>query len=1151
MNRVIHKVCRSFTLPGWWLARKLRSVKFTSNCSVPTAVAMSCLLAVFATNGEQSLASDESAMSEVFAEQHVQNTTLDVHRRAMQLPAEERYEFLFDWVLPNEDHDTLRMQYAFDSLSPSPVSVDGQSQHDSSGKKSRVQTGGRIISPVFDLLDVAEELNRLDELHDRVAGWAANGRSRKLIHQAAMLTLIELARKRETATAARLDEFLRLQSKAGSGRNGPTSPELLVFERCIENEATHQAVADAMRGYLKWTRSEWNRTPAKRHVASMFGRLGAFGKLATAASARPVSEQPLRQWSPVSRTTAATRGPGCPQPRWDYRPGHVENIVSHDDDYLYFNTPLRGNFEVECDVSGFGWRDTHLMVGGTWVAPVYTHAAYDHGNFHTIHTRMEFSPPLTATKEWIHYRTVVRDRVISTYFNGRLVRQGMVTRDHDPWIAIRSSVRSDGAVRNLRITGQPVIPEEIRLSVDPNFSGWLSYFGKRVGRGNGHWQQQGRTTGGGEITGRRLTTPSRPAGFVASLLKAFSGPAQNVDRDSDREIKLPPHQERLLRYHRPMLEDGTIDYDFYYVPGETHTHPAIDRLAFLLDPEGVRIHWVTDGADDRSELSPANVFDEPENRRGPNQLPLKAGDWNHLQIRLSGDTVTLTLNDEVVYERPLESSNQRTFGLFHFTDETQARVRNIVWKGDWARQLPPLVEQELAIDGTDFLDRDIEKLPAVFEHDFVNDGLPMEQFTILRGDPTEHVRHVEEGVLATRTGLGGYRNATITPGLKVHGDFDVIAKYDGFEASPSKEGNAALMLLLVLDNATTDECTVLKRHVRGANGSHQHFVQCVHVGRPVDGERREYFGSVPMEERSGRLRLSRRGDQVYYLTAEGDSSHFQLRGQRTVATDDVQIEGLRLLSQIYQKGGEVSVTWKSLIVRAEELSGRAVEDIDFQLVKLNEERDKLKSHFAFDFSKQAPPPLLFLRWTDSRPWNKDHNGLLITAPGTDQWTSAGVTVMKHVTGDFDISVAFDVQKFDTPKAKERSSIYLKLQLPDKDETELSVIFIKDDHGSNEVIAQVREPRGKGKFLYRPLGEIDLSNVTTLRMARRGERLTFLASAKNSKHDRIVGFLDRPAIPTSPIRFFLHTGGADRETRVLWKSIDIRADEIPGSESPLP
>jgi hypothetical protein len=55
---------------------------------------------------------------------------------------------------------------------------------------------------------------------------------------------------------------------------------------------------------------------------------------------------------------------------------------------------------------------------------------------------------------------------------------------------------------------------------------------------------------------------------------------------------------------------------------------------------------------------------------------------------VKGDQVTLLLNDVEVYQRPLETTNKRIFGLFHYADETEVRVRNVTYRGQWPRQLP-------------------------------------------------------------------------------------------------------------------------------------------------------------------------------------------------------------------------------------------------------------------------------------------------------------------------------------------------------------------------------------------------------------------------------------------------------------------------------
>ena len=62
----------------------------------------------------------------------------------------------------------------------------------------------------------------------------------------------------------------------------------------------------------------------------------------------------------------------------------------------------------------------------------------------------------------------------------------------------------------------------------------------------------------------------------------------------------------LLRYQRPLMEDGSIEYEFFYDPDHFETHPALDRLAFILDPSGIREHWIGDGRYDRTDLAPDN-----------------------------------------------------------------------------------------------------------------------------------------------------------------------------------------------------------------------------------------------------------------------------------------------------------------------------------------------------------------------------------------------------------------------------------------------------------------------------------------------------------------------------------------------------------------
>ncbi len=146
--------------------------------------------------------------------------------------------------------------------------------------------------------------------------------------------------------------------------------------------------------------------------------------------------------------------------------------------------------------------------------------------------------------------------------------------------------------------------------------------------------------------------------------------------------------ESVLRYTRPMVEDGEIDYEFYHEPGKAMVHPSLGRLAFVINSDGVSLHRLTDIPREGSNLDPGNLSVEPTRRRGPASPPLRARDWNQVKLGVVDDVMTIRLNDVLIFERPIEPTNSRMFGLFHFADETEARVREVHYQGQWPRTLP-------------------------------------------------------------------------------------------------------------------------------------------------------------------------------------------------------------------------------------------------------------------------------------------------------------------------------------------------------------------------------------------------------------------------------------------------------------------------------
>jgi len=90
-------------------------------------------------------------------------------------------------------------------------------------------------------------------------------------------------------------------------------------------------------------------TGRANQIASLAGRNGH------AETLRPdpnvIVPPDLFQWVSVSRLRSITRGLGFPQALWGRQGNRIDKTSGHDEDYLFFRSPLLGNFEMECDMS--------------------------------------------------------------------------------------------------------------------------------------------------------------------------------------------------------------------------------------------------------------------------------------------------------------------------------------------------------------------------------------------------------------------------------------------------------------------------------------------------------------------------------------------------------------------------------------------------------------------------------------------------------------------------------------------------------------------------------------------------------------------------------------------------------------------------------
>jgi len=1091
------------------------------------ALAAATALSVHAAVQAQS---DSAARVDVFGDGFLAENARRVCQQAVKLEGSDRYRFLSDFVLPPHSHNSLRTPVVLTPLNSPSLPIEPSIE-----SAGRIQTGGQIESPLLDLVDVARQLNRLDELRSRFEA-APNVRSKDQIARLAGLTLVSLAAA-ETELAARQLAWIYEIVAATRELRGESEGALLLAIHAGAGHAETQAVARDLAYNLHETHLDlvapgaWR--PFHRHVAALAKQIAdAFSEDTEGATAQPASPQnkpddEFSQWRFGSLFTAKSRGMGCPPNVWSRDAGIVRKTSGHSIDLLYFQSPLEGDFEVECDASVFKWRSIHPTYGGYWAGVEPNRKRRRIGTLAELDSDLlPLDSQLTKFRHEIHYRISVHGQQMEVFGNGRLLNSIELPKDHDPWLALRRSAKHSARIWNVRITGQPEIAAELRLSESPNLEGWIPYFGESTADVNGrssHWRRAGNDSTGQLIAGRK-----------------------------DARLPSGSDDERLLYYHRPMLEDGTVEYKFFYKAGQSTVHPAIGRAAFLLKPDGVNLHWVTDGKFDRSDLSPGNSIVEPENRRGPERLPVKADDWNAVRLTLIGDTAGLFLNDVQIYERSLEASNQRNFGLFHYADRSQAVVKNVVWRGDWPKQLPSMYDQEFAGDDTRNIDLSASQLPATFRHSFNEDQFPFGKFALSEGEVAD-TRSGSEGIYVQRHGSGRYKRTTLATQLAIGGNFDIRASFDSLTTKPSDGGHSSVSVLIRLADELATQANFRRRHNRFDDREDQHLAYADVASSPKDGLRRTNIGYKPAEATSGTLRVVRRGNRLFTMIAEGESPNFRITAESEFPTDDTQLGGV-LLSAMTFKESFVSIRWKELVIRAERITGPAVNVAApvVTLADLNRKRDALPVVGDFDFAKKAPSVGEFYQWGTLAPWDARAGGQMISHVGRPTWAASGMTPRKAIGGDFDITANFDLKKIVDPTVGDRSTVYLKSIFGPTGQTQASLMFEINSEGARKVYARLGTRKPDGGHNYRAVGNIGTEEISVLRIARYGTSMYFLARRDMTSPEHLIATAKVSDEPVSgrAMDFMVHSGGEGRETQVLLKSLKIRANKFTSTNAPV-
>ncbi len=654
-------------------AARVRNVILTGTWSAVLGVPAEGWLAT-----KPSTPAEAKARRAILGETYYATEAGDLVEKARKLSPAERYNSLANWVLPTERRPLFQLAGAIkpqDVLSASFNSPGGTTGVALAGR--RVLLGGRLEAPSLELIAAAKEAGKLDDLLVRLAELkkaAADELDRRSCLALEMAALAAQGKDEEVAERLRA----LLPSAEKRKLDAPPLerwPDLIAAHAALGRPALLEPLTKLAQGVNKNLEQAIEQKTTFAEIdwwVRAFRDLQAQTTLQRIPDSKAWTSDRFVHWTSVPGVSAASRGQGHGVPHWLLREGTLVHLPGHGEDYLYLNTPLRGDFEVTCELSSNELQAVHVRYGAHEFELGKDRKYYKlHSSAIRNGAESMILPPLPPAKDdKYQLRLQVKDGWLKAYVDGRELVAEKIGTNPDPWLMLHCSAKNSGVVRNLKIMGQPTVPDQIDLLAGSDLGMWASY------DGTGVMSQSIRSFDGN-------------TGSWSKRGEEMHHFGKKPDPPEEGDPVRPRHRsEAAVFYQRPLLEDGVVEYEFFYDPEAAHVSPALDRLVFMLEPNGVKLHWLTDGAYDKSKVAFDNTVDEPSSRRGPSRLPLSPKAWNKVRLAVAGDIVKVALNGTEVYERSVEPTNQRTFGFFHYTDRTEARVRSVLHRGAWAKQRP-------------------------------------------------------------------------------------------------------------------------------------------------------------------------------------------------------------------------------------------------------------------------------------------------------------------------------------------------------------------------------------------------------------------------------------------------------------------------------
>ncbi|MFO0975167.1 MAG: DUF1583 domain-containing protein, partial [Planctomycetaceae bacterium] len=193
-------------------------------------------------------------------------------------------------------------------------------------------------------------------------------------------------------------------------------------------------------------------------------------------------------------------------------------------------------------------------------------------------------------------------------------------------------------------------------------------------------------------------------------------------------------------------------YEFFYQPGAFVAHPSFGQLAVLLSPEGVKSHWISDSDFERSYLGlrENNQFIEPEYAVSSGAVLLRPGEWNVVELAHDASDISIRLNGQTVYRRPVSPELDLRPGIFRYKRQG-TRVRNVTLTGDWPKEWTPELASGLLNSGRAQSPETRQTMESMLPRSIVMHTIPALMADASELAPEEARKKLSEWVLPNET----------------------------------------------------------------------------------------------------------------------------------------------------------------------------------------------------------------------------------------------------------------------------------------------------------------------------------------------------------------------------------------------------------------